>query len=65
LGNYTLSSVILRLRFLVMVKISVHGDGWGNALQRKLLEAEGVIFDDEGKVDFDLFEWFGPDEQDN
>jgi len=48
-----------------MVKISVHGDGWGNALQRKLLEAEGVIFDDEGKVDFDLFEWFGPDEQDN
>lgn len=48
-----------------MVKISVHGDGWGNALQRKLLEAEGVLFDDEGRVDFDLFEWFESDVQDN
>ncbi len=44
-------------------KISVHGDGWGNALQRELLEAEGVAFDDEGRVDFDVYEWLGPDEQ--
>jgi len=43
-------------------KISVHGDGWGNAIQRELLEAEGIAFDLEGRIDFDNYEWFGPDE---
>lgn len=42
-------------------KISIHGDGIGNALQRTLLEEEGVIFDQQGRVDFERFGWAGPD----
>lgn len=42
-------------------KISVHGDGIGNAMQRVLLEEEGVAFDERGRVDFDQFGWTGPD----
>jgi len=33
-------------------KISPHGFGYGSALQRQILEEEGVVFDLEGKVDF-------------
>ena len=43
-------------------KISVHGDGFGNAMQRTLLEDEGVIFDADDRVDFAHFGWPGPDE---
>lgn len=43
-------------------KISLHGDGIGNALQKVLLEQEGVAFDDEGRVDFEVFGWLGPNE---
>lgn len=43
-------------------KISIHGDGVGNAMQRVLLEEEGVVFDDVGRVDFLIFGWPGPDE---
>jgi len=43
-------------------KVSVHGDGIGNAVQKVLLEEEGVIFDDDGRVDFAEFGWSGPDE---
>ena len=43
-------------------KISVHGDGFGNAMQRTLLEDEGVIFDTDDRVDFARFGWPGPDE---
>jgi methylated-DNA-protein-cysteine methyltransferase-like protein len=43
-------------------KISVHGDGIGNAMQRSLLEEEGVRFDSEGRIDFSRFGWPGPDE---
>lgn len=42
-------------------KISIHGDGIGNALQRAKLEAEGVKFDANGRVDFNQFGWPGPD----
>jgi len=42
-------------------KISVHGDGIGNAIQRTLLEQEGVHFDAQDRVDFDRFGWFGPE----
>ncbi len=42
-------------------KISVHGDGIGNAIQRTLLEQEGVLFDAQDRVDFDRFGWFGPE----
>ncbi len=38
-------------------KISVFGDGFGNAIQRQRLEEEGVHFDLEGRVDFDVFGW--------
>jgi len=43
-------------------KISVHGDGIGNAMQKILLEQEKVEFDDEGRVDFEKFGWTGPNE---
>ena len=43
-------------------KISVHGDGFGNAMQRTLLEDEGVVFDADDRVDFAQFGWPGPDE---
>lgn len=42
-------------------KISIHGDGIGNAMQRTLLEEEGVVFDVNDRVDFSVFGWPGPD----
>ena len=43
-------------------KVSVHGDGIGNAMQQVILEQEGVVFDANGRVDFERFGWLGPDE---
>ena len=43
-------------------KVSIHGDGIGNAMQRALLEEEGVEFDVNGRVDFAFFGWAGPGE---
>jgi len=43
-------------------KISIHGDGIGNAMQRAILEEEGIEFDDKDRVDFSCFGWPGPDE---
>ena len=43
-------------------KISVHGDGIGNAMQQVILEQEGVVFDADGRVDFERFGWLGPEE---
>jgi len=43
-------------------KVSVHGDGIGNAMQRAILEDEGVVFDADDRVDFARFGWSGPDE---
>jgi methylated-DNA-protein-cysteine methyltransferase-like protein len=45
-------------------KISIHGDGIGNAMQRVLLEQEGVVFDKNDRVDFGHFGWIGPDHSD-
>ncbi|MFU8827451.1 MAG: MGMT family protein [Brevefilum sp.] len=42
-------------------KISIHGDGFGNAMQRTLLEEEGVQFNADGRVDFSTYGWPGPD----
>lgn len=42
-------------------KISVHGDGIGNAMQRDLLEQEGIVFDAQDRVDFEKFGWTGPE----
>lgn len=43
-------------------QISVHGDGVGNAMQRVILEEEGVEFDANDRIDFTRFGWSGPDE---
>lgn len=43
-------------------KISVHGDGIGNAMQRVILEQEGIEFDANGRIDFERFGWLGPNE---
>ena len=45
-------------------KISIHGDGFGNALQRTLLEEEGVVFDANSRVDFERFGWLGSGQTD-
>jgi methylated-DNA-protein-cysteine methyltransferase related protein len=38
-------------------KISPHGAGFGSAMQRHLLEEEGVEFDLQGRVDWRQFGW--------
>jgi len=43
-------------------KVSVHGDGFGNAMQRIKLEEEGVVFDEKDRIDFSRFGWPGPDD---
>ena len=45
-------------------KVSVHGDGIGNAMQQVILEEEGILFDGNGCVDFKQFGWLGPSEID-
>ena len=40
-------------------RISPHGYGYGSAVQRELLEAEGVIFNREDEIDLEKFGWFG------
>jgi methylated-DNA-protein-cysteine methyltransferase-like protein len=42
-------------------KVSPRSGGQGGALQRQALEKEGVIFDAQGRVDFDQVGWPGPD----
>ncbi|MCJ7623250.1 MAG: MGMT family protein [Anaerolineaceae bacterium] len=42
-------------------KVSVHGDGIGSTVQHELLIAEGVEFDEQGKTNFNIFGWNGPD----
>ena len=43
-------------------KVSVHGDGFGNAIQRMKLEEEGVEFNAKDRIDFNRYGWPGPDE---
>lgn len=38
-------------------KISPHGAGFGSAMQRALLEQEGVKFDHEHCINFEVFGW--------
>lgn len=41
-------------------KISPRGDGGGEQLQRARLEAEGIGFDSDGKINLKLVRWLGP-----
>lgn len=43
-------------------KISLPEESKEALLQRHLLEEEGVIFDEKGRVDFERYGWDGPDE---
>ena len=40
--------------------ISFRPDSDGNEAQRGLLESEGVVFDEHGRVDLERFGWTGP-----
>lgn len=40
--------------------ISLSPDSDGHRLQRAMLESEGVVFDDRGRVDLERFGWSGP-----
>ena len=35
-------------------------EGGGRSLQRDLLESEGVVFDDRGRIDLQKYRWSGP-----
>ena len=39
--------------------VSPHGFGMGTAIQRTLLEDEGVVFNLEGVIDFEKYGWEG------
>ena len=41
--------------------VSERSGGGGTSRQRRALEAEGVVFDAAGRVDFDAAGWNGPD----
>ena len=41
--------------------LSERSGGGGTSRQRRALEAEGVLFDAAGRIDFDMFGWDGPD----
>ena len=41
--------------------ITLDAHGPGGAIQRALLEAEGVVFDEEGRTDLDAYGWEGMD----
>lgn len=40
-------------------KISPHGAGFGTAIQEQKLRAEGLVFDQGGRIDLDIFGWPG------
>ncbi len=42
-------------------RISPHGFGYGSALQRQLLEEEGIVFRPDGSLDFAVFGWLPPE----
>ena len=42
--------------------VSPRSSGHGSQMQRELLEEEGVVFDDRGRVSFRKFGWMEPDD---
>jgi len=41
-------------------EISRRGSGEGHAVQRRLLELEGIVFDERGRIDLERFGWSVP-----
>jgi len=41
--------------------ITLDAHGPGGAIQRALLEAEGVVFDEQGRIDLGIYGWAGLD----
>lgn len=41
--------------------ISLDAHGPGGAIQRAILEEEGIVFDERGRVDMEIFGWSGLD----
>jgi methylated-DNA-protein-cysteine methyltransferase-like protein len=41
--------------------ITLDAHGPGGAIQRALLEAEGIVFDEQGRIDLEVWGWAGPD----
>ena len=44
-------------------RISARSGSEGHELQRILLEAEGIVFSDRGKISLEQYRWSGPAEQ--
>ena len=42
-----------------LITLDAHGPG--GAIQRALLEAEGIVFDEQGCIDLETWGWAGPD----
>lgn len=42
-------------------RISPHGFGYGSALQRQLLEEEGIVFRPDNSMDLDTYGWLPPE----
>ena len=38
-------------------EISQRTDGFGNLIQQKILEEEGILFDPKGRIDLNRFRW--------
>ena len=41
--------------------ITLDAHGRGGAIQRALLEAEGIVFDEQGRIDLEVYGWAGLD----
>ncbi|NIV35543.1 MAG: methyltransferase [Anaerolineae bacterium] len=41
--------------------ITLDAHGPGGAIQRALLEAEGIVFDEQGRIDLEVYGWAGLD----
>jgi methylated-DNA-protein-cysteine methyltransferase-like protein len=41
--------------------ISLDARGMGGAIQRAILEEEGIVFDEQGRVDMEVYGWSGLD----